>query len=55
MQIGQVESGDELLVVFANLIESSLAIVDQIHFIDGHNDVSNPQQRDDEAVSFGLG
>ena len=41
-------------VVGADLVEARLRPVDEVHLVDGDDDVADPQQRDDEAVTTRL-
>ena len=54
VQIGQVQSRGKVLVVVANLLEDLLAVIDQVHLVDGDQDVLDAQQRRDEGMPFGL-
>ena len=49
VHVGQVEPRGEALVVGADLLEDLLAEIDEVHLVDGHDDVLDAQQRDDEA------
>lgn len=54
VQVGQIEAGRKVSVVAADLFECLLAVSHQVHFVDGHYDVANAEEGNDEAVPFGL-
>ncbi len=54
MQVGQIQSRRKRTVVVTDFVETIFAEVDQVHLVDGNDDVPNPQQRNNEAVSSGL-
>ncbi len=37
-----------------DLVEALLAVVDEVHLVDGDDDVGDPEQRADERVALGL-
>ena len=54
MHVGQVEAGGEGLIIAADLLVSLLRVIDDVHLVDGDDDVLDAQQRDDESVPLGL-
>ena len=54
MQIAHVELGGEVCVVVLDPLEHVLGVADQVHLVDGYDDVLDPQQRHDEAVPARL-
>lgn len=55
VEVGEVESGGEFPIVIADAFEFGLPETDEVHLVDGDDHVSDTEERDDEAVSFGLG
>ena len=53
-QIGQLELRRKRGVVLLDGMEDLLVGPDQVHLVDGHDDVPDAQQRRDEAVPLGL-
>ena len=53
LHVGQVELGDEAGVVGLDLLEDLLRVADEVHLVDGDDDVLDAQQRDDEASAAG--
>jgi hypothetical protein len=53
-QIRNLQPGRERRVLPDNRVEDLLGITDEIHLVDGHDDVADSQQRHDEAVPFRL-
>ena len=54
VDVGQFEPRGEGLVVGADPLEHRLVPADDVHLVDRHHHVADPQQRDDEAVPLGL-
>ena len=52
--LGNVETAGKFEIRVANAFIHRLAEVHQVHLVDGHDDVPDPEQRDDEAVTPGL-
>src|SRR5205807_9363767 len=46
---------DEAGVVLLDLLERILRPADEVHLVDGDDDMADAQQRDDERVAAGLG
>src|SRR5690606_21487429 len=50
-EVGNVQFASEIQVVAADVLEHFLAVVTQVHLVDGDYDVLNAQQRGDEGVA----
>jgi len=53
--VGDIELAGEIFVIGFDGIEDVLAIVNNIHFVDGDNEVRDAEESADEAVAFSLG
>ncbi len=54
MEVRQVKPSRKRAVVGADFFVGSFVKINEVHFVDGDDDVTNAQQRHDEAVPFGL-
>src|SRR5262249_43979687 len=54
MDIGQIEAGGGRLVNAAGFFIDILRVVNDVHLVDGYDDMLDPQERDDERVALGL-
>ena len=54
VQVRNLQPRGERRVVADDLVEDVLAVVHQVHLVDGDDDVPDAEQRDDEAVPLGL-
>ena len=50
----QPELVGERAVLALDLVEPLLRVVDEVHLVDGHRDVADAEQRDEEAVPARL-
>ncbi len=53
--VAQVELGDEAGVVVLDALEDVARVADEVHLVDGDDDVPDAQERHDERVPAGLG
>ncbi len=54
VQIGQIQADSEAAIVVTDFVETCFAKIDEVHFVDRDDHVTNAQQRDDETVTLGL-
>ena len=54
VEVGELQPRSEGSVVSADLLEDSLVVADDVHLVDGDDDMPDPQERDDEAVAARL-
>ena len=54
MEVGQIKTSRKRAIVGTDFVVGGFVKIDQVHFVDGNDHVTNAQQRHDEAVSLGL-
>ena len=54
MEVGNFQAGDKLTIFLANFIKYRFLVIDQIHLVDGQNDMLDTEQRDDKGVASSL-
>ena len=52
--VGHLQARGEAVEVLDDRVEDALVEVDQVHLVDAHDHVRDPQQRADERVALGL-
>jgi hypothetical protein len=52
--VGRLEPRAELAELLLDLLEPQLRVADQVHLVDAHDQVPDPEQRRDERVPAGL-
>ena len=54
VDVGQLESRREVHIVGLDLLEHRLVVVDDVHLVDGHDDVLDAKERHDERMPLRL-
>ena len=54
MDVFKTEAGGHVIVVAADFVIDFFRPVHQIHLVDGHDDMNDAEQRDDERVALRL-